>query len=278
MRTIFSGMVSLSLLFALACGGGNGVNSNNNSGSGLVGVEAALLAGSYEFTGKSTIAPTATRFTEANLSAKGSQLSASGPSQVQAAAFFNQIWYVNGGCTTYPSPGQNSITGTISGNEVILTFNEGGIEYAAQGVISGQTITGTYVGSNPQCQDSGTFTATLAHPPAGSFSGTLNVLSGPDQVSATITQGSDHAVTLQVSVSGADNGTFRLSGSQVGNVMLVAGSLNGTPISWFGYYDAAGLYTGTANSIAVIDYEIVCNFDNVTNDGLCPLIGVLVNK
>ena len=52
-----------------------------------------------------------------------------------------------------------------------------------------------------------------------------------------------------------DNGAFPLTGSAVGNVMFVSGTINGQPLSLFGYVDRAGAYTGMANSVLVFDYN-----------------------
>lgn len=197
-----------------------------------------------------------TTLIEANLSANGAQSSASGPSQVQTATRLNGVWYVNGACSS-SSPGQNSITGTVSGSSITLTFNEGGNVFTGQGTLTGTTVSGTYSGTNSNCSDSGTFTGTQVPNLAGTFSGILNFPSGSDQVTATLTEGTGYALTVQTTLSGADNGSFTFSGSAVANVMFVSGSVNGNPFSLFGYFDSAGTYTGTPNSIQVFDDNLV---------------------
>jgi hypothetical protein len=191
---------------------------------------------------------------EADLTANGAETSASGVSQVQTATYLNSLWYVNGSCPS-PSPGQNSISGTVSGNSISLTFNEGGNVFTGQGTLSGTTISGTYSGSSSDCSDSGTFTAAQVPSLAGTFTGTLVFPSGSDQVTATLTEGNNYALTFQTTSSGTDNGDYTFTGSAVGNVAFVSGSISGSSFHLFGYSDVSGRYTGTPNSIAVFDYD-----------------------
>ncbi len=252
MKNAISVPVVLVLLLAVGCGGGGSSNSGGSSGtSGSQGI-----SGSYEFVASSNTTSGSTTLIEANLSANGAQSSASGPSQVQTATHLNGVWYVNGACSS-SSPGQNSITGTVSGSSITLTFNEGGNVFTGQGTLSGTTISGTYSGTNSNCSDSGTFTGTQVPNLAGTFSGILNFPSGSDQVTATLTEGIGYSLTVQTTLSGADNGSFTFSGSAVANVMFVSGSVNGNPFSLFGYFDSAGTYTGTPNSIEVFDDNLV---------------------
>jgi hypothetical protein len=252
MKNTISVPLVLVLLLAVGCGGGGSSNSGGSGGSsGSQGI-----SGSYEFVASSNTTSGSTTLIEANLSANGAQSSASGPSQVQTATHLGGVWYVNGACSS-SSPGQNSITGTVSGSSISLTFNEGGNVFTGQGALSGTTISGTYSGNNSNCSDSGTFTGTQVPNLAGTFSGMLNFPSGADQVTATLTEGSGSSLTVQTTLSGADNGSFTFSGSAVANVMFVSGSVNGNPFSLFGYFDSAGTYTGTPNSIEVFDDNLV---------------------
>jgi hypothetical protein len=251
------------LVLAIGCGGGSSTNGNNNSGS------PQGISGAYEFVAKSNTTNGATTLIEADLSANGAQSSASGSSQVQTATNVNGTWFVNGDCSS-PSPGQNSITGTVTGSNITLTFNEGGNVFTGQGTVSGSAVSGTYSGSNPNCSDSGTFTGTQVANLAGTFSGTLNFPSGQDQVTATLTEGSGNSLTVQTTLVGADNGNFIFSGSAVANVLFVSGSVNGNPFALFGYFDSSGIYTGTPNSIDVFD-------DNLVN-GVYANYGLLVKQ
>lgn len=243
MRTFALALVNLVLLFTLACGGGSSGSSGTPGPTGI--------AGAYEFVATSTTKPGSTTLIETNLTAKGAQSSGTGPSQVQTATYIGGAWYVNGGCPII-TPG-NSVTGTVSGSNITLAFNEEGNSFTGQGSVSGTTVTGTYSGTNTNCSDSGTFTGTLVPGLAGTFAGQLNFATGTDQVSATLTEGTGNSLTVQAVLSGTDNGTFTFSGSAVANVMFVSGTVNGNSFSLFGYLDRTGVYTGTANSIAVFD-------------------------
>jgi hypothetical protein len=258
--------VTLVLFIWLAngCGGGNSSSSNGGNPATSQGI-----SGSYEFVASSTTTSGSTTLIEASLSANGAQSSASGPSQVQTATHLNGLWYVNGACSS-SSPGQNSISGTVSGSSITLTFNEGGNTFTGQGTVSGTTVSGTYSGTNPNCSDSGTFTGTQVPNLAGTFSGTLNFPSGSDQVMATLTEGSNNSLTVQTTLSGTDNGTFTFTGSAVANVMFVSGVVNGNAFALFGYFDSTGTYTGTPNSIEVFD-------DNLVN-GVYADYGLLVKQ
>ncbi len=235
----------------------------SNSGS------AQGISGAYEFVASSSTTGGSKTLIEANLSASGAQSSANGPNQVQTATNLNGIWYVNGACSS-ASPGQNSISGTVTGSNITLTFNEGGNVFTGQGTLSGTTVSGTYAGSNSNCSDSGTFTGTQVPNLSGTFSGTLNFPSGADHVQATLTEGSDHSLTVQTTLTGADNGNFTFSGTAVANVMFVSGSINGNSFSLFGYFDSSGIYNGTPKSIAVFD-------DNPVN-GVYANYGLLVKQ
>lgn len=248
MQKITSVSLGVALCFVLACGGSNN-SSSTGSGTGSRGI-----AGSYEFVATSNQTLGSTTLIEANLTANGSNISASGANQVQTATYLNDVWYVNGACPS-SSAGQNSVSGSMSGNSITLTFNEGGNVFTGQGTVTGTTVTGTYSGSNANCSDAGSFTGTLVPSLSGTFSGTLFLSYGLDNVTATLTEASGNALTFQTTLSGADNGNFTFSGTAVANVMFVSGSVGANSFSLFGYFDKTGAYTGVPNSIAVFDYQ-----------------------
>ena len=257
MRKVTFVPLALLLPLALGCGGGSS--------------SAGSISGPYEFVATSNTTSGWTTLIEANLAANGAQTSANGPNQVQTATRLNGVWYVNGdGQCPSPSPGQNSINATVSGNDITLTFNEGGNVFTGEGTVNGSTITGAYSGTNSGCSDSGTFTGTQVPKLAGTFSGILSFPSGAEQVTATLTEGSGNSLTVQTTLTGTDNGSFGFSGSAVANVMFVSGSVNGNPFSLFGYFDSTGVYTGTANSIQV--------FDDNAADGFYANYGLLVEQ
>ncbi len=261
MQKITSVSLGVALCFVLACGGSNTSSGGTGSGTGAGGV-----AGSYEFVATSNQTLGSTTLIEANLAANGSNSSASGASQVQTATYINGVWYVNGACPS-SSEGQNSVTGSMSGSSITLTFNEGGNVFTGQGTVTGTTVTGTYSGSNANCSDSGNFTGTLVPNLSGTFAGTLFFSYGADDVAATLTEGNGNALTFQTALSGADNGNFTFSGTAVANVMFVSGSVGGNSFSLFGYFDKTGAYTGVPNSIAVFDYQTLDYLGLLENQG-----------
>lgn len=241
------------LILTIACSGGNGVPMGSS------------VSGAYEFVVTSNVTGGVT-LVEANLAASGNQISATGPTQVQILTFEKKNWYVNGVCAG-ATPGQNSVAAGLSGSNVALTFNEGGNALAGQGVLTGSEITGNYSVTDSTCpdlvgvsfppgSDSGGFVGNQVPNLAGTLSGTLNLPDGTDNVAFTLTEGANNALTVSAQVTGvADNGTFALTGSAIGNVMFVSGTINGQPLSLFGYYDKAGTYTGMTNSLLVFDYS-----------------------
>jgi len=215
------------------------------------------ISGAWEFLAVSSAG--ATTLIEADITANGSQSSASGPNQIQTATYSGGVWYVNGDCVS-ASPGQNSMSSTVSGNSITLNFNEGGNTFTGQGTLNGNSISGTYSGSNPNCSSSGTFTGRPVPNLGGTFSGTLNFPDGADNVTATLTEGNSYGLNVQTTLSGIDNGSFTFAGSAVANVMFVSGSVNGNPFSLFGYFDSTGQFTGTPNSIAVFDDDTLAYY------------------
>jgi|HubBroStandDraft_1064217.scaffolds.fasta_scaffold00153_15 hypothetical protein len=253
MRTCAISLAVLTVLTMTGCGG-----SRLPSNSGV--------SGAYEFVVTSNITG-GTTLVEANLIANGAQSSATGPSQVQILTLENKNWYVNGICPG-KTPGQNSVTASVTGSNVALTFDQGGNPLPGQGVLSGTTITGNYSVTGSSCpdltgevslgippgSDSGGFVGNQVPPLAGTFSGPLNLPDGTDNVALTLAEGADNALTVNAVVTGAaDNGTYTLIGSAVGNVMFVSGSVNGQSLSLFGYFDRAGTYTGMINSILIFN-------------------------
>jgi hypothetical protein len=262
MRKVTSSLLVLATLLAVSCGGTSNGGNNNSSSSGA---SSQGISGAWEFVASSNVTSGVTTLIEADISANGAQSTASGPSQVQTATYVAGTWYVNGDCPS-PSPGQNSINATVNGNNISATFNEGGNSFTASGAISGSTITGTYSGSNSDCMDVGTFTATQVPNLSGTFAGSLFFSTGEDTVTATLTENSGYTLTVQTTLTGADNGNFTFTGSAVANVMFVSGSVSGNAFSLFGYFDSTGKYTGVPNSIAVFDYNTLAYLGSLVKE------------
>jgi len=233
----------------------------------------ATVSGPYEFVVTSNVTGGVT-LVETNLSASGNQSSASGPSQVQILTLEKKIWYVNGVCPGN-TPGQNGVSSSLSGNNVTVTFNEGGNQFSGTGSMTGTTINGNYLVTDSPCPnlnglsgyppgtDQGGFVGNIVPPLAGTFSGSLNLPDGTDNASLTLTENSDTTLSVSAQLTGGlDNGTFTFTGYAVGNVMFVSGAVNGQQLDLFGYYDRTGAYTGMPGSI------LVFNYDTFTSAGL----------
>jgi hypothetical protein len=246
------------------------VAGTNGCSSGKSTLTTKAVSGAYEFVVTSNVTGGVT-LVEGNLAANGNQSSASGPSQVQVLTLENKVWYVNGVCPG-ATPGQNSITASLARNNVGLTFDVGGNHLPGQGVQTGTTLAGNYSisGSNcpdlqgnigfPSGSDSGGFAGNEVPNLAGTFSGVLNLPNGNDNAALTLSENSDQSLTVSAVLTGpVDNGTFTLTGSAVGNIMFVSGSVSGQNLSLFGYFDRAGTYTKMANSLLVFDYDTFAN-------------------
>jgi hypothetical protein len=204
---------------------------------------------------------------EANMVSNGNQSSASGPAQVQILTLQSKIWYVNGVCPG-ETPGQNSVTASVNSGNIGLTFNEGGTALPGQGVLIGTAITGNYSVTGSKCPilignvdypsgyDSGGFVGNQVPDLGGTFAGSLNLPDGTFNAAFTLTENPDHTLAVSVQLNGpVNNGTFPFTGSAVGNVMFVSGSVNGEALSLFGYFDRTGQFTGTPNSMLIFNYQ-----------------------
>ena len=249
-----SSVLILMSLLTLSCGTSSHLTSST-------------VGGAYEFAVTSNVTGGVTLI-EANLSATGNPSSAKGQNQVQILTLQNKIWYVNGVCAG-SDPGQNGVTANVGGSNVALTFDEGGSTLPAQGVLTGTTVTGNYSVSGSSCAalqgqtgypagfDSGGVVGNQVPSLSGTFSGTLYLPNGTDNASFTLTENSDHTLTVRASLTGSvDNGTFTFTGAGVGNVMFVSGSVDGgqTTLNLLGYFDRAGTYTKMPNSLLVFNY------------------------
>jgi len=241
------------LILTLSCGGASRVTPN------------ADVSGAYEFVVTSNVTGGVT-LVEANLAANGDQSRATGANQVQVLTLEQKIWYVNGVCPG-SAPGQNSIASSTSGNSISLTFNEGGSAFYGQGVLTGTTINANYSISNSSCPiltgltgyppgtDSGGIVGNQVPKLTGTYSGLLNLPDGTDNAALTLSENPDLSLAVTVALTGpVDNGSLTFSGTAVGNIVFVSGSVNGQAVTLFGYYDRTGAYTKIPNSLLVFNY------------------------
>lgn len=250
--------LSLILLLPLiSCSGGR-VNSSSE------------VSGAYEFVVTSNITGSTT-LVEANMAANGNQSVASGPNQVQIITLENKIWYVNGVCPGN-TPGRNAVTTTNDNGQLAVAFNEGGNKISGQGVLVGTTISGNYSVDNSSCPDltgligvppntdSGGFTGNLVPQLTGTYSGFLSLPDGQYNAALTLTEASNNGLTINAALKGpGNNGNFTFSGSAVGNVIFVSGSLQSGTLSLFGLLDVTGRLTGVAHSLLIFNYATLAN-------------------
>lgn len=246
--------VFLALIVLLTgCGGGSNTTSNSQ------------VSGAYEFVVTSNITGSTT-LVEANMAARGNQSTATGPNQVQIITLENKVWYVNGVCPGN-NPGQNAVTTTNNNGQLSITFNEGGNEIPGQGVLVGTSISGNYSINDSNCPDlvgligvpphtdSGGFTGTPVPELAGTYTGYLTLPGGQYNAALTLAEAANNAMTVNAALKGPSSGNYTFSGSAVGNVILVSGSLPSGTLSLFGLLDPTGRLSGTANSLVIFNYS-----------------------
>jgi hypothetical protein len=262
-----SAAVLLIALFMLTgCGGGGG-GSSTTPGTPQ---SAQIQQGTWEVVAHSQNVAGNGLLIEANLTQTGSQITAQA-NGLSLIGFINtaaQHEFFYGGNCPLSGAGQNDITGSVSGSTITVSFHENGNAFSGTGTISpdGKTITGTYQGTT--CADSGTFTATLQAPLGGTHSGTLlfpgatpgTVLT--DSVTATISTAADLTVNITGTVTGAHNGTFSLSGHQIGNTVNASGTFAGTPITFLIVLDSQGVL-GPQKSLVVNENDSIFFFCGV---------------
>jgi hypothetical protein len=254
-------IASLTLLLALTvgCGGGGSAPTSN-----------AAISGPYEFVVTSNVTG-GTTLVEANLTPDGNKSSANGPSQAQILTFENKTWYVNGICAG-TDPGQNSVTASVSNNGISLTFDEGGNALSGQGVVTGSAVAANYSITDSKCPDlvgivgypagtdSGGITGNPVPDLGGTFAGSLTLPDGTYNAALGLTEAADHSLAVNANLNGpGGNGNSTLSGSAVGNVMFVSGTVNGKPLTLFGYFDSTGRFTGFPKSMLVFNYDTFAN-------------------
>lgn len=236
----------------------------------------------WEFALTSDNSAWTTTLVEAAMNQSGNQLTASGVgSETQTVQVNNGVW-------NFPQQMQGDVSGTISGTALSLTFSSQ-TTISAQGTIGQGVITGTW--------QSGTFTGELSghlvSKPVSSltatYAGTVNIVGNycdPTPNCTLMQTGQTQAVmpfTPQTCSNdggvycggggtgmtlGGEEASFggQFSGYAAGNAAQVTfqegyasvnGAAYGTAYSVVLYYDQTGKYTGTPNSIAVMDV-----FDN----------------
>jgi len=137
-----------------------------------------------------------------------------------------------------------SVSGSISGNSVALTWGQ---FVTFQGTLNQD---GSISGTTSNNGVTNTFTAKPVSilVPNGTYSGTFSEgFSG----NIVLTTNSEANYQLAGTMTVDGNGPYSLTGQLLGNILLLSGTVEGTPASFQMYYDATGSITGVANSITV---------------------------
>jgi hypothetical protein len=192
------------------------------------------------------------------------QISASGQ-QISFVGFTPTGGIVFGGnCAVATDDSGNSLSGSISGvgGSMNFSYTENGNVFNVSAVLdpSGQTIdSGTYTEqtapagqSNGACNgssdstliDAGSITGATVSKFSGVYAGQIcepldtACTNSKDTATATLSQ-SGTTLTVELTLAGADNTSFTLTGPVTGNSFSVQGPFQGQPVTYYGYYELA---------------------------------------
>jgi hypothetical protein len=171
-----------------------------------------------------------------------------------------------------------TLSGTIQGSSITLDFSETNCPCGAWGWhlvgtvgADGNSNSGTAT-FNGNAGGAGTFSgAAVTGTPALSYSGSITFFdangsaTGTNAVQAALVQGNasnGFAMTANFTLTGVDNGSYQFLGSQDGKTFLLTGVINGQSVSFVGYYDSSGTYTGTVGSLLVFQTQDPPVLDN----------------
>jgi hypothetical protein len=154
-----------------------------------------------------------------------------------------------GACQTVP--GASSLSGSITTPDAPFQFmfTENGNDFTVNGTLSGDgksLLNGTYTAQSANgCDAGGTITGIFVSKITGTFLGQMCALgdtSSPCQpqndVTAIASENSSSILTLNLTLTGADNTTLTLSGPVTGNSFVVNGTVQGQVVTYYGYYEA----------------------------------------
>lgn len=135
-------------------------------------------------------------------------------------------------------PGPNPLNGSVkTNNNVNFTWTEGVAQYTASGQLQKDgTVTGSYDRGTSCRGDFGTFVATRAQNIAGTYVGSYIPI-GPS-LTLTITAANGNSATVNGSDSA--NGNFTLQGTQIGNCVVVSGTIGVLSSTFYGLVVTVG--------------------------------------
>lgn len=229
--------ILFTLLLCAGCGGTNSTQTPPPNGS--------LASGAWQFN-QSQPSNEGTLL-DFNLSQSGTQISAVGSTSCFDYGVNQPPYSGPGGLEGVVMDGAptcGGISGSISGNSVTITWNT---DTTFTGTLnSNGSITGTT--SNNGATNSFTASPVSSLVPNGTYSGTFSEGFSGDIVLTTNSE-ANYQLAGTITVNG--NGPYNLTGQLLGNILLLSGTVEGTPASFQMYYDSTGSITGVAKSINV---------------------------
>ncbi len=275
-------LISLSLALSLSlsmfsCGGGGygaptgsgGNGDGNGSGGGTGGASVVSMQGQWEMVFTSTASSTKYTVLEANLTQAGTHVFAGAPSALiyqSSTSYLLNISSFGGQCD---SNGTDEVTFDATLTNVTAASETLSFTLTETGVLGSALTTATVSTDGKQLKGNYSRPAACGFPEDhGTFDGFQYPLrfSGMDYYHGNFNGGADGIVISFVSdtagfgltASGTDNGTpFTLTGSTVGQLLLLSGNVSGHPVTWFGlysiyntfdFYDSDAKFLGTLGS------------------------------
>jgi hypothetical protein len=149
-----------------------------------------------------------------------------------------------GGVCSPTSTPVNAMSGKITTLDAPFnfTYTENGNAFTVSGTLSGDgrtLLNASYTSqSGSGCLDNGSITGTNVSKLSGMYTGNLVLPDGTDDnASATLSEASGGALTVNLVVTGTDNTTLTLSGPATGNAFTVQGTFQAEAVTYSGYYE-----------------------------------------
>jgi len=232
----------------------------SNTGK-VTGIEVALAEGSVLVNG----------VTQPNGQITANSTQIAYVSLQSAAADIWNITSFGGACE--PATTANGLSGSVTAidSPVQFTFTENGNVFNVTGTLSGDGksfLNGTYTpDANNTCtgDNGGTITGVAVAKITGNYTGqlcALNDTSSPcspaDTATAAASESSSSSLTLNLNLTGADNTSLTLTGPVTGNAFIAKGTVQGQPVTYYGYYESIkgvpSLYLVNATNTASPNY------------------------
>lgn len=172
------------------------------------------------------------------------QISATGATQITILDIDAVTGVIGfGGSCPMNGSGIYSLAGSFSslGGPIHFTYTENGNEFDVAGTLSadGKSIIGTYSSAEGSaCADSGGITGFVVPKLSGTYAGQLTLPDGSaNTVTATLSEDSNSALTVNLVATNPDSTTFTLTGPVTGNAFTVQGVFQGQSVAYDGYLE-----------------------------------------